>query len=223
MPAEGRRRCDGDTEGAAQQLLRGSAPGGFSGPPGDGSHAFIQSPRSCDSGRSAGRHSSAAEVVPSTVAATAPSVAAGSSRRVTGAVPGASTEPLIQCRGGMALTSPGLPPPRSSIAAAVSCQPGARAVSFGVPLSAFLNLRTGELVHPVRAKHCLPGDRHGPWNSFRSMPSDAASTGLSSAAPGAPGEPSTGVGGGRRTAGLPCFCAPNGDSVSELTWLSGDL
>jgi hypothetical protein len=63
VPAEGRRRCDGDTEGAAQQQLMVLCSLGFAAPSGDGSHAFIQSPRSCDSGRSAGRYSSAAEVL----------------------------------------------------------------------------------------------------------------------------------------------------------------
>jgi hypothetical protein len=222
VPAEGRRRCDGDTEGAAQQQFGGSAPGGFSGPPGDGSHAFIQSPRSCDSGRSSGRQLVAPRSRRDRCGHRSVGgrlLSAQGHRSRSGAV----AEELTQCRGGMVL--PRQDSRRRGPPSPLQCpaSPGTGRCLLASHSLLFYNLRTGELVHPVRAKHFLPGDRHGPWNSFRSMPSDAASTGLSSAAPGAPGEPSTGVGGGRRTAGLPCFCAPNGDSVSELTWLSGDL
>jgi hypothetical protein len=95
VESEVRRRSRRGAEGAAQQRFGGSAPGGFSGPPGDGSHAFIQSLRSCDSGRSSDHLG--------IIAATAPSVIAGPGPMVW-AWFRAVAEELLRCRGSMVST-----------------------------------------------------------------------------------------------------------------------
>lgn len=58
--------------------------------------------------------------------------------------------------------SPGLPPVRSSsIRSSVLPARCLGGVSTGVPLSAFLHLRTGELVHPVGVSTACPGTGTG--------------------------------------------------------------
>jgi hypothetical protein len=214
--SEGRRRSRGGTEGAAQQQLLALCSLGFTGPPGTASHAFIQSLRSCDSGRASGRHSPAA--------ATAPSVAAGHLHTVTGAF----AEPLQNSWPSVAAAwfSPRQDSRRRGPAAPLQCpaSPGTGRCLQASHTLLFYNLRTGELVHPVRAKHCLPGDRHGPWNSFRSMPSNTASTGSERPVPRAVSRTLNGGGWRPSYSWPPMLPRPHcRQASSELTWLSGDL
>lgn len=90
MESEERRRSRRGAEGAAQQLSGGFAPGGFTDPPGDDSHAITVSLRSRDDGVQQAVWTIAPQVAPATVATAAPSVVAG----LLGTFNGISAEPL---------------------------------------------------------------------------------------------------------------------------------
>lgn len=202
MESEGRRRSHGGTEGAAQQLLRCFAPGGFAGPPGTASHAFIQSPRSCDSGWSASRHSTAPAVPQGPLRPPLRRWSPALLHRVAGAVPGAAPEELAQCRDGMDPTRQDSRRRNLTASVPVSCQPGPRAKNSGVPLSAFLHLRTGELVHPVGVSTACPGTGTGHGTASAACHPPLHQRGYPAQLPEPHREPSTGVGGGCHIAGL---------------------
>jgi hypothetical protein len=67
-------------------------------------------------------------------------------------------------------SSPGLPPPRSTSTAAVSCQPGHRAMSFGVPLSAFLHTGLVNLFIQSGPSTACPGTGTGHGTASAACP-----------------------------------------------------
>jgi hypothetical protein len=137
---------------------------------------------------------------------------------------GAVAEELIQCRGGMVLPhqdsrrrGPSTPPQRHR-------QPGAWAASASAFNLCFSTHRTGELVHPVRVSTACPGTGTGHGTASAACPPPLHQRAVNSRLIEPGRESSTGVGGGRRTAGLPCSRARTvARHSSRLTWLSGDL
>lgn len=129
------------------------------------------------------------------------------SSTVTAAVPGAVAEQLTQCRGGMdphRQDSRRRGPPASVPG---SCQPGPRAKNSGVQLSAFLHLRTGELVHPIGVSTACPGTGTGHGAASSVCPPTLHHRASSDQLHEPHRESSTGVGGGCHTAGLSRFRA----------------
>lgn len=174
---------------------------GFPGPPGTASHALTQSLQSSDSGRSAGRHG--------ILAATAPSVVAGPLRQFQRLATGAVPEELTQCRGGMDPTRQDSR--RRGPTSSLQClrQPGAWAASAPAFNLCFSTQRTGELVHPVRGSTACPGTGTGHGTASTACHPTLHQRALNNQLHEPSGESSTGVGGGRRTADLPCFLRPH--------------
>lgn len=164
VESEERRRSRRGAEGAAQQLQEALLPEGL--PPRQG---MVHTPSRC-------RCEAATVDAPASV----PALLQGRSsdrcghRSVGGRRPfqqphrcrsrsrnSTVAEQLTQCRGGMdphRQDSRRRGPPASVPG---SCQSGPRARNSGVQLSAFLQLRTGELVHPVGESTACPGTGTG--------------------------------------------------------------